>query len=63
MKQKTEGSFKRTSFDINNLGDELSFNAKIFGNDTLLFTVVHNVNTSVTEIDNDFHKIGKWAHQ
>ena len=63
MKQKTEGSFKMTSFDINDLRDELSSNAKIFGNDTLLFTVVHNGNTSVTEINNDFNKIGKWAHQ
>ena len=62
MKQKTEGSFKMTSFDINDLRDELSSNAKIFGNDTLLFTVVHNVNTSVTETNNDFNKIGKWAH-
>ena len=63
MKQKTEGSFKMTSFDINDLRDELSSNAKIFGNDTSLFTVVHNGNTSVTEINNDFNKIGKWAHQ
>ena len=63
MKQKTEGSFNMTSFYINDLWDELSSNAKIFGNDTLLFTVVHNGNTSVTEINNDFNKIGKWAHQ
>ena len=29
---------------------------------TSLFSVLHNVNTYITEINNDFNKIDKWVH-
>ena len=47
---------------INNLTEELP-NAKLFADDTLLFSVVCNINTSADEVSNDLLKINKWAYQ
>ena len=47
---------------INNLTEELP-NAKLFAGDTLLFSVVCNINTSADEVSNDLVKINKWAYQ
>ena len=59
-----------TSCDINawvpqgsTFGPLLLWNAKLFANDTLLFSVVYNVNTSTDEINNDLVTINKWAYQ
>ena len=38
-------------------------NVKLFADDTSLFSVVHNVNTSSTNLNNDFRKISDWAIQ
>lgn len=43
------------------IADELS-NAILLADDALLFSVVHNVNTSVTELNNDLNKIDKCGH-
>ena len=43
---------------MNDLADELS-NAKLFADDTSLFSVVCNVNTSADEVNNDVVKINK----
>ena len=46
---------------VNDLADDLS-NAKVFADDTSLFYVVQNVNTSAGEVSNDLVKINKWTY-
>ena len=48
---------------INNLADGLSSNAKLFADDTSLFSIVHNVDTSANELNNNLYQINKWAFQ
>ena len=48
---------------INALAENLSSNPKLFANDTSLFSVVRDLNTSAIEINNDLKKIEAWAHQ
>ena len=62
-------SSQRSTFDpllflkyINNLIDDLP-NAKLFADDTSLFSVVCNVNTSADEVSNDLVKTNKWTYQ
>ena len=45
---------------INDLSDNLKSNAKLFVDDTL-FSVVHDVNTSAKELNNDLKKVNDWA--
>ena len=47
---------------INDLADGLSSNAKLFTDDTSLFSV-HNANTIANELNNDLDKISGWAYQ
>ena len=46
---------------FNNLADGLSLNAKLFADDTSLFSVIHDVSTSANELNNDLYQINKWA--
>ena len=48
---------------INDLPDGLSSNAKLFADDTSLFSVVHDINTSTIELNSDLKKINDWAFQ
>ena len=48
---------------INDLADGLSSNAKLFADDTTLFSVIHDVDTSRNELNNDLYQINKWACQ
>ena len=48
---------------INDLSDGLSSNAKLFADDTSLFSVVHDINTSAAELNSDLNKINDWAFQ
>ena len=48
---------------INDLADSISSNAKLFADDTSLFSVVHNANTTAKELNNDSVKINKWVYQ
>ena len=41
----------------------LSSNPQLFGDNTSLFSVVHDLNTSVNEINDNLKKIEAWAHQ
>ena len=41
----------------------LSTNAKLFADDTSLFSVVYNANTTAKELNNDLVKINRWAYQ
>ena len=49
---------------INELADELSRNAKLFADDTSLFSVMHNIDSATAEHNNDLAKIScrvqKW---
>ena len=49
--------------NINDLADESSSNTKLFADDTSLFSVVHNRDSSAAEINNDLAKTSHWAHQ
>ena len=42
---------------INDLWDNLTSNAKHFADDTSLFSVVHDVNTSAKELNDDLEKV------
>ena len=48
---------------INDLADGLSWNAKLFADDTSLFSVIHDVDTSANELNDDLYQINKWAFQ
>ena len=48
---------------INDLSDNLSSNVKLFADDTSLFSVTHDVNVSVRELNDDVTKISNWALQ
>ena len=41
---------------INDLSDNLTSNAKLFADDTSIFSVVHDVNTSAKELNDDLKK-------
>ena len=48
---------------INDLSDDLTSSVKLFSDDTSLFSVVHDVNTSSTNLNNDLRKISDWTIQ
>ena len=49
--------------NINGLSKNLSSNPKLFADDTSLFSVVHNLNTSTNNLNEDLKKINDWATQ
>ena len=62
----SQGSILRPLFFlvyINDLSDDLSSNLKLFADDTSLFSVVHNKNTSAKELNNNLRKISNWVYQ
>ena len=48
---------------INDLADGLPSNAKLFADDTSLFSAAHNVNTTAKKLNNNLVKINSWAYQ
>ena len=48
---------------INSLSKGLTPNAKLFADDTSLFSVIHDSNTSALELNSDLAKINRWAFQ
>ena len=48
---------------INDLSDDPSTTAKLFADDTSLFSIVQNVNTSASHLNCDLSKISNWAFQ
>ena len=48
---------------INGLSGDLTTNAQLFGDDTSLFSIVHNMNTSTINLSNDLNKIKNGANQ
>ena len=48
---------------INDLSGDLSSKAKLFADDTSLFSVTHDITTSANELSNDLKKISDWDFQ
>ena len=46
---------------INDLSDDLTTNVRLFVDDTSLFPIVHNMNSSTINLSNDLNKIKNWA--
>ena len=46
---------------INSLSDCIKSECKLFANDVSLFSVVHDINTSASDLNEDFEKIGNWV--
>ena len=48
---------------VNNLANGLKSECKLFADDTSLFSVVHDISTSASDINNDLTLISNWAFQ
>ena len=48
---------------VNDLLDGLKSKCKLFADDTSLFSVVHDISTSASDINNDLKLISNWAFQ
>ena len=48
---------------INDLSDSLSGTAKLFADDTSLFSIAQNVDTPVSHLNSDLSKVNNWAFQ
>ena len=48
---------------INDLPNELKSNAKLFADDTSLYTIVKDKNESANILNNDLQLISKWGYQ
>ena len=48
---------------INDLVDGLSSDAKLFADDTSLFTIVYDENIAASQLNNDLKIISEWAYQ
>ena len=48
---------------INDLTEGLSSNAKIFPDDTFLFSVIHDTEISLNNLSKDLERISNWATQ
>ena len=48
---------------INDLSEVLATNAKLFGDDTSLFSVIHDSQTSANVLNKDLEMIHNWAFQ
>ena len=48
---------------INDLSDDLNSNPKWYGEDTSLFSVAQNMNSTTSNLNGDLSKISDWACQ
>ena len=48
---------------INDISKNLSPNPKLFADDTSLLRVIHNLNTSTNNLNEDLKRINDWATQ
>ena len=48
---------------INDLADGLSSNAKLFADDSSLFSVIRDVDSFTNELNNDLHQINIWTFE
>ena len=48
---------------INDLSNDLVSTAKLFADETSLFSVVYDSNTSANELNNDLQEISEWTYE
>ena len=48
---------------INDLSNDIKSKCKLFANDTSLFSVVHNSDTSANDFNHDLEKASEWTFQ
>ena len=48
---------------FNDLSNDIKSKCKLFANDTFLFSVVHDIDTSPNDLNHDLEKIREWAFQ
>ena len=48
---------------INNLGNNLSSTVKLFADDTSIFSIVHDIDLSCKQLNDDLKKISDWTYQ
>ena len=48
---------------INDLSNGLKSNPKLFADDTSLFSVIHDVNSSQIDLNEDLDKLNNWEYQ
>ena len=48
---------------VSDLSNDLKSECKLFADDTSLFSVAHDVNTSVNDVNNDLKLISDWPFQ
>ena len=48
---------------FNDLSNDIKSKCKLFANDTFLFSVVHDIDTSLNDLNHDLEKIREWAFQ
>ena len=48
---------------INDLTNDIKSKCKLFADDTSLFSVVHDIDTSANDLNHDLEKISEWAFQ
>ena len=61
-----EGSISRQLFFliyINDLGSNLSSTVKLFADDTSVFSIVHDVDLSSKQLNDDLKKVSDWVYQ
>ena len=46
---------------INDLSNDIKSKYKLFADDTSLFSVVHDIDTSTNDLNHDLEKISEWA--
>ena len=48
---------------INDLPDGLTASPKLFADDTSLFSVIHNINSTANDLNSDLMKVSNWVFQ
>ena len=48
---------------VNDLTNDIKSKCKLFADDTSLFSVVHDIDTSANDLNHDLEKISEWAFQ
>ena len=56
-----QGFIFRRLLYINDLSNDIKSKCKLFADDTFFFSVVHDIDTSVNDLNHDLEKISEWA--
>ena len=58
-----QGSNLGPLFFLMFINDGLTANPKLFADDTSLFSVIHNINSTTNDLNSDLMKISNWVFQ